>query len=127
VLSGELAAPGLPQAAETAFMARLVNSYGKTWHTWHTGRHDGAPGHRLPYGDPKLMWSFNRDGEAQESLKENRDRSMRLDTAAKRAARQRLLDQAHPQCGVDAMRGDFPNSTPITGVVDLRSAGPMED
>jgi hypothetical protein len=43
-----------------------MNSYGKTWHTWHTGRHDGEPGDALPLGDPKLMWSFNRDGEADE-------------------------------------------------------------
>src|SRR5690349_7828538 len=36
-----------------------MNSYGKTWHT---GRHDGEPGDRLPLGEAQLMWSFNRDG-----------------------------------------------------------------
>ena len=30
VLSGELVAPGLPEAAEKAFMKQLLNSYGKT-------------------------------------------------------------------------------------------------
>jgi hypothetical protein len=70
--SGQLVAPGLPDAAEKAFFELLVNSYGKTWHTWHTGRHDGEPGHTLPMGDPKLMWSFNREGECDESLKADR-------------------------------------------------------
>src|SRR3954447_2575114 len=43
VLSGQLVAPGLPEIAERAFLGELMNSYGKTWHTWHTGRHDGEP------------------------------------------------------------------------------------
>lgn len=48
ILSGQLVAPGLPDVAEKAFLKRLMNSYGKTWHTWHSGRHDGKPGHALP-------------------------------------------------------------------------------
>lgn len=51
LLSGQLVAPGLPEAAEKAFFKLLVNSYGKTWHT---GTHHD-PGMDLPYGDPKLM------------------------------------------------------------------------
>ena len=66
ILSGQLTAPGLPDMAERAFLKQLMNSYGKTWHTWHTGRHDGEPADRLPMGDATLMWSFNRDGEADE-------------------------------------------------------------
>ncbi|HET7326577.1 MAG TPA: DUF1264 domain-containing protein [Nocardioidaceae bacterium] len=53
--SAQLVAPGLPDAAEQALLKLLMNSYGKTWHTWHTGRHDAQPGHDLPLGDPKLM------------------------------------------------------------------------
>ena len=68
MLSGQLIAPGLPAAAEKAFMKRLMNSYGKTWHTWHTGRHDGHPDDTVPMGDPMLMWSFNRDGECDPLL-----------------------------------------------------------
>lgn len=32
---------GLPAAAEKAMLKLLMNSYGKTWHFWRTGRHDG--------------------------------------------------------------------------------------
>ncbi len=97
VLSGQLVAPGLPDVAEKAFMKRLMNSYGKTWHTWHTGRHDEGGGHDLPLGDPKLMWSFNREGECDERLKQDRNRVMGLDTQKTRAERQDLVALAHPQ------------------------------
>ena len=49
-------------AAEKALMRDKVNSYGKTWHVWHTGAF-GIPGDALPMGEPRLAWSFNRDGE----------------------------------------------------------------
>lgn len=122
LLSGQLVAPGLPDAAEKAFLERLVNSYGKTWHTWHTGRHAGRPGHDLPLGDPKLMWSFNREGECEESLKENRDEAMGIDTSRKHDERQSFLDLVHPQHGVDAMADQFTGTTPIPGVVDAEAA-----
>src|SRR3954465_12726546 len=111
ILSGQLTAPGLPDVAEKAFLKELMNSYGKTWHTWHTGRHDGEPGDRLPLGDPKLMWSFNRDGEADERLKQDTERAMGIDEADKRAQRREFTELAHPQHGVDAMVADFAGTT----------------
>ena len=122
VLSGQLVAPGLPQAAETAMMKTLMNSYGKTWHTWHTGRHDGAdPGTPLPYGEPMLMWSFNRDGEGDQAMKDDRDQKMGIDTAATREARRSLAKLAHPQRGVDTLKGVFPEADPAPplGVWDV--------
>src|SRR3954449_10186044 len=107
ILSGQLCAPGLPEIAERAFLKELMNSYGKTWHTWHTGRHDGEPGDRLPLGDPKLMWSFNRDGEADERLKADFEAAMGVDEAANRERRRSLRERAHPQLGEDAMAGEF--------------------
>ena len=118
VLSGELVAPGLPEAAETAFMKHLMNSYGKTWHTWHTGRH-GEPGHDLPFGDAMLMWSFNRDGECDPALKENREQAMHLDTPATRRTRQELVDLAHPQHGVNVIADAFTDTSPVPGVIDI--------
>src|SRR3954453_13989030 len=118
ILSGQLCAPGLPDVAERAFLKELINSYGKTWHTWHTGRHDGEPGDRLPLGDPMLMWSFNRDGEADERLKDNLERHMGFDEAEKRAQRAAFTDLAHPQHGVDEMAGEFTDTTPVRGVSD---------
>jgi hypothetical protein len=112
ILSGQLTAPGLPRAAEHALMRLLVNSYGKTWHVWHTGRHDGEgpPAHPLPVGEPHLMWSFNRDGEADPRLKADLQTGMQIDEAEKRAARRDLAKLAHPQRGVNEMRADFPNA-----------------
>jgi hypothetical protein len=118
VLSGELVAPGLPHAAEKALMRRLLNSYGKTWHTWHTGRHDGRPGDDLPLGDPRLMWSFNRDGERDPALAESREAAMHLDVPRRRAERRDLAADAHPQHGVDLLRDRFEGTTPVPGVVD---------
>lgn len=121
VLSGQLIAPGLPDAAEHELMNMLINSYGKTWHTWHTGRHDQGPGDALPMGDPKLMWSFNRDGEADEQMKQDRDETMQLDPARKRRKRQDLVEQARPQRGVDRLKDAFPDAaeTPPPGVQEL--------
>jgi hypothetical protein len=118
ILSGQLCAPGLPEVAERAFLKELMNSYGKTWHTWHTGRHDGEPGDRLPLGDPKLMWSFNRDGEADDHLKQDLQSAMDVDESAKRGQRQRFVELAHPQHGVDTMADEFDATTPIPGVTD---------
>jgi hypothetical protein len=118
VLSGQLIAPGLPEAAEKALMKLLVNSYGKTWHTWHTGRRDDEQGMALPMGDPTLMWSFNRDGECDPALAEDRNQAMDVDTSAKSADRQDFLDMAHPQRGVNAMADCFTGTRPIPGVVD---------
>lgn len=113
ILSGTLVAPGLPEAAEHAMMSTLMNSYGKTFHTWHTGRHDQPrSGDTLPLGDPHLMWSFNRDGELNDVLVRDRDRRMGIDTQAKRQSRRDLARHAHPQHGVDAMQGAFPAAEP---------------
>lgn len=112
VLSGQLVAPGLPRAAEHALMNLLVNSYGKTWHTWHTGRHDGRgmPGSTLPLGEPQLMWSFNRDGEADPELKRDFTEALGIDEQANRERRADLAARAHPQRGVGDMRADFPHA-----------------
>lgn len=123
VLSGSLMAPGLPAPAEKALMKRLLNSYGKTWHTWHTGRHDLGGGDSLPLGEPMLMWSFNRDGESDPRLEQDREKAMGLDSARRREHRQDLTADAHPQRGVDVLRKSFPGSTPIPGVTDADAAG----
>src|SRR5689334_16037797 len=50
VKSGQLIAPGIPEAAEHELMEKLVGTYGKTIHTWHTDRKMA-----LPIGTPKIM------------------------------------------------------------------------
>lgn len=125
VFSGELVAPGLPEVAERELMSLLVNSYGKTWHLWHTGRHDGQPGDSLPVGEAMLMWSFNRDGEVDERLRQNRMMHMGSDVNHKRRDRQEhLLHLAHPQHGVNTLRNAFPDAAPAPppGVYDVADA-----
>lgn len=118
ILSGQLVAPGLPDVAENALMKGKINSYGKTWHVWNTGTPNGK-GDALPFGDPRLAWSFNRDGEAQPGLVEGRDQAMGIDSAGKRRSRSDLMPLARPQSGVDDLAGKFRRPTrSIPGVVD---------
>ncbi|MFC4158705.1 OBAP family protein [Chitinimonas lacunae] len=77
VKSGSLVAPGLPEVAEKALMGKIVSTYGKTWHTWHTDR-DKA----LPLGVPALMMGFTKDGQLDPRLLADRDRRFGIDTAA---------------------------------------------
>ncbi|MCA1974749.1 MAG: OBAP family protein, partial [Caenispirillum sp.] len=123
ILSGQLIAPDLPEAAEHALLSDKMNSYGKTWHLWDTATDDPLA-KRLPLGEPMLAWSFVRDGEAKDWLLERRDRAMTLDTEAKRRARCDLVAKAHPQEGVDALKGRYARPTSdIPGVVDRASGG----
>jgi hypothetical protein len=122
ILSGQLVAPGLPDAAEHALMKKKINSYGKTWHLWNTGA-NGKPGDSLPLGAPMLAWSFSHDGELLPSMLEERDTRMKVHTGAKRKQRADLKPLAHPQSGVDALKGRFDSPVQdIPGVVDSAPA-----
>ena len=110
VLSGELRAPGLPDAAENAALKDKINSYGKTWHTWMTGMAT-RPSDSLPYGPPRLQWSFNHDGEMDARLLTARDARMKLSTADARRDRASMSALAEAQGGVDALKSRFPNAT----------------
>jgi hypothetical protein len=119
ILSGQLVAPGLPDAAEKGLMRQKMNSYGKTWHLWNTGNTVDQEGDTLPLGEPMLAWSFNRDGEAAPGLVESRDREMGIDAAEKRKSREDLAPLAKPQEGVDSLLGAFQRPTmPLPGVED---------
>jgi Protein of unknown function (DUF1264) len=118
ILSGQLRLPGLPDIAEKEALKGKMNSYGKTWHTWMTGMHDGN-NDPLPFGPPHLQWSLNRDGEAVPGMVEARDTRMGLDSATAREDRQDLVALAKPQGGVDAMDGMFAAAKPLmSGISD---------
>jgi hypothetical protein len=68
VRSGQLIAPGIPEAAERELMEKIAGTYGKTWHTWHTDL-----GNELPLGIPMLMMGFTREGQADERMVAERD------------------------------------------------------
>jgi len=123
ILSGQLVAPGLPDAAEHALMKKKMNSYGKTWHVWNTGA-NGKPGDRLPLGPAQLAWSFSRDGEILPLMQEERDTRLKVVTPDKRKNRADLRPLAKPQSGVDDLKGKFARPTQdIPGVVDSRAGG----
>lgn len=82
VKSGQLIAPGIPAPAEHALMQKLVNTYGKTWHTWHTDQNKD-----LPLGVPQLMMGFTADGQANPALVQQRDSRFGVNSANTRAAR----------------------------------------
>lgn len=83
VKSGQLAAPGIPAPAEHALMEKLVTTYGKTWHTWHTDLDK-----RLPLGVPQLMMGFTTDGQVDPALVADRDRRFGIDSQARKKARE---------------------------------------
>ena len=92
ILSGQLVAPGIPGPVEHELMEQKVNSYGKTWHVWRTGAH-GQDADPLPFGEARLAWSFNRDGEARPELVAERDRRLGIDTASAEASGRREVGQ----------------------------------
>ena len=95
ILSGQLVAPGIPDAVEHKLMAGKMSSYGKTWHVWKTGGFE-QPADALPLGEPHLAWSFNRDGEAKAGLVSARDEKLDVNTAGKRESRADLVAKAKP-------------------------------
>ena len=95
--SGELVMPGIPMPVEHTAIATLVNTYGKTWHTWQIDR-DSA----LPLGIPQLMMGFTEDGQLKPEMIQSRDKELGISTAKERKDRQDLTQSAPPvQPGAD--------------------------
>jgi len=82
VKSGQLIAPGIPQAAEHVLMKKLVSTYGKTFHTWHTDLHK-----TLPLGVPQLMMGFTADGQANADMVAARDQRFGVSSKDKKEQR----------------------------------------
>jgi hypothetical protein len=68
VKSGTLIAPGIPDVAEHELMEKLVSTYGKTIHTWHTDQE-----RELPVGSPLIMMGMTKDGQLHPELLKGRD------------------------------------------------------
>lgn len=85
VQSGQLIAPGIPQVAEHELMEKIANTYGKTWHTWHTDQQMD-----LPLGIPMLMMGFTRDGQLDQARVADRDQRFDVSTERKREDRRRI-------------------------------------
>ena len=83
VKSGTLIAPGIPQLAEHELMEKLVSTYGKIIHTWHTDQNRS-----LPVGAPMIMMGFTKDGQLKQELLADRDKRFKVSTAEKKKNRE---------------------------------------
>lgn len=83
VKSGTLIAPGIPEIAEHELMKKLVSTYGKTIHTWHTDQQ-----RTLPLGSPMIMMGFTKDGQLNPKLLAERDKRFNISTKEKRKNRE---------------------------------------
>jgi hypothetical protein len=83
VKSGTLIAPGIPEVAEHELMEKLVATYGKTIHTWHTDQQ-----RELPVGSPMIMMGFTKDGQIEPRLLKERDERFEISTEEKRKSRE---------------------------------------
>jgi hypothetical protein len=93
IKSGSLIAPGIPEMAEHELMEKLVSTYGKTIHTWHTDQQL-----TLPVGSPMIMMGFTRDGQLNPKLLAERDKRFNISTAEKKKERENI-----PMPNVDPM------------------------
>lgn len=85
VKSGQLIAPGLPPQVERVLMEKLVGTYGKTWHIWHTDQNAA-----LPLGHPMLMMGFTADGQAHADIVDKRDDRFEIHSQDKRKERETI-------------------------------------
>jgi peroxiredoxin len=89
IVSGQLIAPDLPKMGDDVFPG-LVNTWGKTWHTW------PDPSAEFPLGEPLLMWSANGDGQIADKLIAHRDGQFDIKTSDIRQ-RRKFMGFAVPQ------------------------------
>ena len=83
VKSGTLIAPGIPELAEHELMEKLVSTYGKTIHTWHTDQQMA-----LPLGAPMIMMGMTKEGQLKPELLSARDKRFDISTAEKKKNRE---------------------------------------
>jgi hypothetical protein len=83
VKSGSLIAPGIPEMAEHELMEKLVSTYGKTIHTWHTDQQL-----TLPTGSPMIMMGFTKEGQLHPELVTARDKRFDISTEDRKKKRQ---------------------------------------
>jgi len=110
VKSGQLVAPGIPEPAERALMSKLVNTYGKTWHTWHTDREK-----TLPLGMPQLMMGFTADGQIDEAMVAARNQRLGIDSQQRRRSRESIPTPAVAEGADSWQRGEAVQIPALSG------------
>ncbi|KAL1630540.1 hypothetical protein SLS56_004814 [Neofusicoccum ribis] len=83
VTSGYLTEPGLPQSVDDEVMKILVNSYGKTFHTWRYDQKNST----LPLGIPEMVNGYTQDGQLTQAFVDERDAYFGINSSAIREHR----------------------------------------
>lgn len=100
VKSGSLIAPGLPEVAEYELMEKIVSTYGKTIHTWHTDQKT-----TLPIGIPQIMMVPIKEGQTDTAMLRERDQKFDIKTAEKELQRKDIPTPQIEQ-GADAWKNN---------------------
>jgi hypothetical protein len=90
VLGGGLIAPDMSPDKEQKFMGTIMNTWGKTFHTW------GDPMAQIPLGEPRLMWAVTGPGQVDQKLLRERDKTFNVNTEEISARRQKNLVMSCP-------------------------------
>jgi Protein of unknown function (DUF1264) len=106
ITSGLLIAPDMEVEAETKLMEGLVNTWGKTWHTW------PDPTKALPMGEPLLMWAATKDGLVDEATLAQRDKQFKCSTKDIRKRRAHIgpVPQVDPPKSLDELGRQWTSS-----------------
>ena len=102
VLAGGLISPSMEREEEMRFMKFILNTWGKTWHTWPDPTTD------VPLGEPLLMWALTGDGQANQEVIAARDRQFGVSTA-------RIRQQRVGEIGFQVPQVSQPKSIDETG------------
>jgi hypothetical protein len=78
VSSGQLIEPGMPDSVDSEIMKVLVNSYGKTFHTWPYESKNNS----IPLGIPELVNGFTGNGQLPAKVVAERDRFFGVNSSA---------------------------------------------
>jgi hypothetical protein len=103
VSSGLLVEPGIPDGVDNEIMKILVNSYGKTTHTW---RYD-QKGNDLPLGIPEMVNGYTGDGQLSQAAIDQRDKFFELNSTAIRNERKGVIKVPDVLDGADAWKKGF--------------------
>ena len=102
VLAGGLIAPGMDADMEKKFMANILMTWGKTWHTW------PDPKTAVPLGAPLLIWALTGDGQADEKVIAARDAEFKVSTA-------KIRERRLKEIGLDVPKVSLPKSVEQVG------------
>jgi hypothetical protein len=102
VLSGALIAPGMTPEDEMKFMKVILNTWGKSWHTW------PDPKTKVPVGEPLLIWSLMADGQIDQKLADARDKEFGVSMA-------RIREERGKAFGLEVPKVSLPRSLDAVG------------